>query len=945
MKAILPKNEAVRLKALHDYKVLDTEPEADFDALTRLAAYVCETPIALISLLDTDRQWFKSKVGLSVWETPREIAFCNHAILQQNLLVVPDALADERFAENPLVLNDPNIRFYAGAPLITPEGLAIGTICVIDYIARDLKPEQKDALQVLSQQVISHLERRRKLPDLTSTTTALKIAAAENLRQAQGVASVSNRELRWQEALLRSMTSASPLAFYVVDNHTDEILYFNHRFCEIWGIEHLEEQMQRGKLKNQDIIPYCLPMLAEVPPVSSSKPLQREVNPGVVEDEITFVDGRIIRRFSTQIPDEQDRYFGRLYLFEDITQRKHSEKTLEESEERFHTMADTAPVMIWMAGTDKLCHYFNKGWLEFTGRTLEQELGNGWVQGVHPEDLQVCLDTYINAFDARRAFKMEYRLRRFDGEYRWILDAGTPRFNADGSFTGYIGSCIDVTQSKQAAEKIQEQAALLDVTTDAIFVRDLNNQILFWNKGAERLYGWQAQEVTSSNAIALLSKDLAQFEEAMKTVTSLGEWSGELSKVTKSGKKIIVESRWTLMRDRLGQPKSILCVDTDITEKKQLALQFLRAQRLESIGTLASGIAHDLNNVLAPILMTAQLLQMKIADERSQNLLKTLESNAKRGAALIKQVLSFARGVEGKHTTLQLRHLIAEIKQITKQTFPKSIEISTNIPSNLWSVTGDATQLDQVLMNLCVNARDAMPNGGSLRITAENISLDENYARMHLEAKVGTYIVITVADTGMGMPREIRERIFEPFFTTKELGKGTGLGLSTVVGIVKSHGGFVNVYSELERGTQFQVYLPAVETIESQAVGELEPGLGNGELILVVDDEAAIRESTKTYLETYNYKVMTASDGIEAIAVYVQHRAQISLVVIDLMMPTMDGPTTIRTLQKLNPQVKIVAVSGLASNTQVASAGNGVKAFLSKPYTTQELLKTINELL
>ena len=296
MKAILPKNEAVRLKALHDYQVLDTEPEADFDALTRLAAYICETPIALISLLDTDRQWFKSKVGLSVWETPREIAFCNHAILQQNLLVVPDALADERFAENPLVLNDPNIRFYAGAPLITPEGLAIGTICVIDYIARDLNPEQKDALQVLSQQVISQLERRRK-PDLTSTTTALKIAAAENLRQAQGVASVSNRELRWQEALLRSMTSASPLAFYVVDNQTDQILYFNHRFCEIWGIEHLEEQMQRGKLKNQDIIPYCLPMLAEVPPVSSYKPLTR----------IVISDGFIYSRISPSANSQKRR--------------------------------------------------------------------------------------------------------------------------------------------------------------------------------------------------------------------------------------------------------------------------------------------------------------------------------------------------------------------------------------------------------------------------------------------------------------------------------------------------------------------------------------------------------------------------------------------------------------------------------------------------------------
>jgi signal transduction histidine kinase len=313
-----------------------------------------------------------------------------------------------------------------------------------------------------------------------------------------------------------------------------------------------------------------------------------------------------------------------------------------------------------------------------------------------------------------------------------------------------------------------------------------------------------------------------------------------------------------------GKPKSILVVNTDITEKKQLEAQLLRSQRLESLGTLAGGIAHDLNNVLAPILMSAQLLQMKISDSRSQQLLKIMESNVKRGAALIKQVLSFGRGIEGDRMILQVGHLISEIEQIIQETFPKSIEFYPDIVSDLWSVSGDATQLHQVLMNLIINARDAMPDGGTLTISAENLFIDQNYARMNFEATVGSYIVITVADTGTGIPPKILERIFEPFFTTKELGKGRGLGLSTVIGIIKSHGGFVKVDSAVGKGSQFQVYLPAVESTQTQQAENLELPTGHGELILVVDDEAPIREITRTVLETHNYKVVTASDGIEA---------------------------------------------------------------------------------
>ena len=506
----------------------------------------------------------------------------------------------------------------------------------------------------------------------------------------------------------------------------------------------------------------------------------------------------------------------------------------------------------------------------------------------------------------------------------------------------------EISERSRAEQKIREQAALLDITTDAILVRDLENHILFWNKGAENVYGWKAEEVLGNDARQLLYKESSpQLEEAFQKVRSIGSWQGDLNQVTKSGKEIIVSGRWTLVRDEEGEPKSMLTVSTDITERKQLEAQFLRAQRLDSLGTLAGGIAHDLNNVLAPILMAVQLLQLKITDSQSQQWLDILESSVIRGANLVKQVLSFARGISGDRTLLELKHQIFEIKQIVSETFPKSIQVYTDIPEDLWLIYGDPTQLHQVLLNLVVNARDAMPNGGTLSICTENIVIDENYARMSIDAQIGEYIVINVSDTGTGITEEIKDKIFEPFFTTKEQGKGTGLGLSTAIGIIKSHGGFVNVYSELGKGTQFKVYLPATQLTETQVqIDDSNSPAGQGELILVVDDEYSICEITKLSLEVGGYKVITAHDGIEAIALYAQHQSDISVVITDMMMPSMDGRTTIHTLEMMNPNVKIVAVSGLASNNQIASsASTTVKSFLSKPYTAKQLLKTIHNVL
>jgi PAS domain S-box-containing protein len=632
-------------------------------------------------------------------------------------------------------------------------------------------------------------------------------------------------------------------------------------------------------------------------------------------------------------------------LQEEIVERNRISDALRESEERFRTMADTAPVMIWVSGTDKLCNYFNKGWLEFTGRTLEEEIGSGWVSRVHPDDYEYCLDTYYSSFDLQQPFSMEYRLLRHDSEYRWILDTGTPRFNVDGSFAGFIGSCIDISDRKLSEQKIREQAALLDVANDAIFVRSLDSKIFYWNKGAERLYGWSAAEVIGKSATEILykKKDSLQIEVALRTVAETGVWRGELNKVHKDRKEIIVESHWTMVYDAAGQQKCILTVDTDITEKKLLEAQFLRTQRLESLGILASGIAHDLNNILTPILAIAQLLPLTLPpiDERNQNMLQILEANTKRGADLVKQILSFARGGEGNRTLLQVKHLILDIEKIAKGTFPKSIEIKRNILDTLWTVKGDATQLHQVFMNLAVNARDAMPDGGTLTITAENQYIDTNYAGMNIEAKAGAYVAVTFTDSGVGISSDNLDKIFDPFFTTKDLGKGTGLGLSTVHSIIKNHHGFVEVRSEVNNGSSFRIYLPASKHTAKEAVERLQLPGGNGELILFVDDEAAISEIAKNTLETHNYRVLVANNGIEAIALYAQHKHQLKAVVMDLIMPSLDGTTAIRALQKMNPQVSIIVMSG-TSEINLAHGIKGMQGFLEKPFTAKHLLSSLH---
>lgn len=504
-------------------------------------------------------------------------------------------------------------------------------------------------------------------------------------------------------------------------------------------------------------------------------------------------------------------------------------------------------------------------------------------------------------------------------------------------------------ERKRAEEKLAEQAALLDKARDAILVRDLDHNIKYWNKSAERLYGWNVSEVMGRSIRELIYSDPSQFDAAMSILMKEGDWVGELMQITKDGRSIHIEGRWTLLKDNFGNPRSVLAINTDITDRKKLEQQFLRAQRMESIGTLAGGIAHDLNNVLAPIVMSIDLLQMRFDDPASLETLETIAASARRGADMVNQVLSFARGVEGERIPIQARHLLKDIEKFVLETFPKNIQCQFKISPDIWLINGDATQLYQVLLNLLVNSRDAMANGGTIKVLLENTTVDEHYAAMNMDAKAGKYVVIQVEDTGAGIPPDIIEKIYEPFFTTKDIGKGTGLGLCTSLAIVKSHGGFMQVYSEPGNGTRFKVNLPVMD-IQSDEVSETpeQPTKprGDGELILVVDDEAPIRQVTRHTLEAFGYRVIVAENGADGLAVFAVNREEIAVVITDMMMPVMDGTALIQALRRIAPETPIIAASGISANGQVIKALEaGTEYFVAKPYTAEKILTMLHTIL
>ncbi len=632
----------------------------------------------------------------------------------------------------------------------------------------------------------------------------------------------------------------------------------------------------------------------------------------------------------------------------DLEVRRAVESSLRESEERFRQLAEYIEEVFWISDPDKgTMHYISPAYETIWGRScanLYKEPSN-WIDALHPDDR----DRVVHASKTKQTtgeYDETYRIVRPDGSIRWVRDRAFPISDDQGVVYRVVGTATDITEQREADIRIAEQAALLDKAHDAILVRDLDHRVLYWNKSAEALYGWTAQEAQGRPVTELIYADPATFQEATETTLATGEWSGEIDHVTRNGTRLVINGRWTLVRDDEGKPKSILSINADISDRKKLEQQFLRAQRMESIGTLAGGIAHDLNNLLAPIVMGVDLLRQVDLHPRLKGVVENIGKSAQRGTSLVKQVLSFARGVEGARVTLLMDHIVREVESIVQTSFPKSIRFSRETARDLWPIEGDPTQLNQVVLNLCVNARDAMPEGGTITVTTRNVVIDHQYAVMNTQLEAGRYVVLEVADEGTGMSEEIMNRLWEPFFTTKEVGEGTGLGLPTALSIVQSHGGTITVYSEVGRGSVFKVYLPAAEDLDMTQIAE--PGAqdllrGNGELILLVDDEASILSITRHTLETFGYRVITADDGAQAVGVYADHRNEIDLVLTDIMMPVMDGVALIKALRRMDPDVRIVAASGINGNQEVLDSGPAaVQWFLEKPYSASELLQTVS---
>lgn len=640
-------------------------------------------------------------------------------------------------------------------------------------------------------------------------------------------------------------------------------------------------------------------------------------------------------------------------VFRDITADKSDRDALLASESRLAGVTRLLGEWVWETNADGLFTYSSGIVEKLLGYRPEELIGKLRMADFLPDGksdpARECLEALFSS--PKPIERVELLLARKTGEPVNVHFAGEPLLGGDGRPVGYRGSLLDITQQKQTELQLRKLSHAVEQSPLSIVITDLDGRIEYVNATFTQITGYTSEEILGKNPRALKSGELtpADYKELWKTITSGGVWNGEFHNRKKNGELFWESAAISPIKDATGRITHFLAVKRDITAEKQLQSQFLRAQRMESIGTLASGVAHDLNNVLGPIMMSLAVLRDLTADNpKIGRILDNMQLSVRHGADIVRQVLSFARGAEGDRIELQPKHLLREILEIIQSTFPKSIAVRADLPADMWTIQGDQTQLHQVFMNLCVNARDAMPDGGILSIGAENVEVKEGEFPNAPELKPGPYVRISVGDTGTGIPEEIQHKIFDPFFTTKEVGKGTGLGLSTVMAIVKGHGGAIELNSNPEQGTLFRIYLPAMRTFCAAERSEKSdaPPRGNGETVLVVDDEPSARLISQEVLETHGYKVLTASDGAEAIATYAQHHANIAAVVMDMMMPVMDGATAIHALRKIDPGLKILAVSGFTPDGLKAKLSlDRVRHFLSKPFTARSLLKKLREVI
>jgi PAS domain S-box-containing protein len=645
-------------------------------------------------------------------------------------------------------------------------------------------------------------------------------------------------------------------------------------------------------------------------------------------------------------------------IAEDITDRKLAEIQLREMSVALSNAVEG------ISRLDPQGRYLfaNDAYASMVGYTAEEMVGMDWKKTVHPDSLTSVIAGYEHMLETGKVELEAIGVRKdrslFDKQLLMVS-----AYDDQHHFTGHHCFMKDISERKrleadrQRAEAELKQSeqklrAIFDSTFQLIGLLTPEGTVLDINRTALDIIAADLADVVGQPLWetpwwAAFPEQQQQLRQAIAQAAT-GEFIRFESKyIGADGKLALADFSLKPILDETGKVILLVPEGRDITQVKELEAQFYQAQRLESLGTLASGIAHDLNNVLTPILAIAQLLQLPQfnLNPRSQELLQILEEGAKRGAEMVRQILTFTRGTGESRSPIEVAPVLQEVVTVIQQTLPKSITIRQRLPDrSIGLVSANATQLHQVLINLCVNARDAMPDGGILTLALETFEVDEAFAHLNLGAQVGHYVLISITDTGIGIAPEVRDRIFDPFFTTKPLGQGTGLGLSIVLGIVKSYGGFIQVNSEVGKGCQLKLYLPIVEATICETQQTVPLSHGQGELVLIVDDDLAVQRVNQSVLENHHYQTLLAKDGLEAIHLYTKCQDQIRAVCMDLMMPNMDGLTAIRNLKTINPQVQIIAMSGLSSHRE-AALGAGARLFLEKPYSLETLLQQLSQIL
>jgi len=513
------------------------------------------------------------------------------------------------------------------------------------------------------------------------------------------------------------------------------------------------------------------------------------------------------------------------------------------------------------------------------------------------------------------------------------------------------GMILDTTDRKQAAEERIRLATAVEQAAESVIISDRKGTIHYVNPAFERLSGFSSEDIVGKNFRILKSEshDETFYREMWQTISSGTAWSGRISNRMKDGSLRQFETTISPLRDKNGAIVNFVSVNRDVTQEVALESQLFQAQKMEAVGTLAGGIAHDFNNLLQVIQGYTEVLQSEVGGSKSGlEALQKIHRSAKRGAELTRQLLTFSRKVQSERRPLDLNREVEQVKTLLERTIPKMIEIELFLSESPAVVSADPIQVEQAIMNLAVNAKDAMPEGGKIIIETERVKLDEQFCKTHLGARPGEYVLLSISDTGHGMDREILEHVFEPFYTTKGVGKGTGLGLAMVYGIVKNHEGYILCYSEISTGTTFKIYLPAMEQSgQRQKADDMEDLFENGdETILLVDDEEYIRELGVELLTDAGYNVLTATDGEEGLGLYRREQKKIDLIILDLVIPGMGGKKCYEEILKINPKAKILIVSGYSANGpgKVALEA-GAKGFVGKPFDVSHLLEKIREIL